>query len=122
YAKLKRLRQLYLVPLDEYYQDDVAVYARTLLRLTGYKPPELARAYAAVWQHYADTLVGGRQFAIELGVPYDKMIAAFQAYAKKQGSIDPILLGYLKNPEFKARREHLEEAYVLGQLALKGSP
>lgn len=120
YNKLKRLRRLYLSDLDVDYQADQLVYSRTLLKLTGWKPPELAKAYAETWHRYAEAAVGAEQFALELGTDQKMMLAAFEKYAKATGSLDPVLIGYLKNPAFLARREHAEEAYVLAQAAMGG--
>jgi hypothetical protein len=125
YEKFKRLRQLYLRPLEDRYEDDQRVYARTLKRLTGWTPKELAAAYASAWAAYAETAVTGEQLARELGVSHEAMIAALRRYvapaaAGGGGSQDPVVIGFLKKPEFRARREYIEEAYILFQLAMQG--
>jgi len=120
YEKLKRLKRLYLTPLEDDYESDQAVYAKALKRLTGWKPAEAAKAYGLVWQKYADTSVTGKAFAFELGVPYETMIDAFKAYAKSQaGNLDPVLIGFIKVPEFASRREYIEEIYPAAQQALQ---
>lgn len=125
YEKFKRLRQLYLRPLEDRYEDDQRVYSRTLKRLTGMTPKEMAAAYASAWAAYAETAVTGKQLARELGVSYEAMTAALKRYvapatAGGGGSQDPVVIGFLKRPEFTARREHIEETYVLFQLAMQG--
>ena len=125
YDRLKRLKRLYLTPLEDDFESDQVVYARALLRLTGWKPAEAAKAYGEAWKQYADTSVGGEQFALELGVTYEHMIDAFRWYVRPVakgggGSQDPVIVGFLKKPEFAARREYIEEAYVLAQQAIQG--
>lgn len=123
YERLKRLRQLYLRPMEDRYEDDQRVYARTLLRLTGLTPKQLADGYAAVWSAYVDAPVNGAKLSAELGVGYDLMIAALRRYvapvsAGGGGSQDPVLIDFLKQPEMPNRREYIEESYVLFQLAM----
>ena len=86
----------------------------------GLSPAENAQALARVWQDYQDTTVSGEQFARELGVSADYMRAAFTRYSKTT-NLDVVLLGYLKQPEIPARREHIEEAFVLAQQVLASS-
>ncbi len=111
YAKLRRLRQLYLRPLEDDYEDDNRIYARTLFRLNGWKPADAARAYAEAWHKYLETPLSGEQLAAELGVTHERMLSAFAAYAKGGGQLDIVLVGYLKRPEMRARREFIEEVF-----------
>lgn len=125
YERLRRLKQLYLGPLQDRYDDDQRFYARTLMRLVGWTPKEMANAYAAAWVSYAETPVTGQQLARELGTDYDAMIAALKRYVAPSaygggGSQDPVVTEFLKKPEFPNRREYIEETYILFQFALIG--
>lgn len=125
YEKLKRLKRLYLAPLEDDYESDQVVYARALLRLTGWKPAEAAKAYGEAWRQYADSPVDGKTLALELGVPYERTVDAFRWYVRSAdkgggGSQDPVIIGFLKRPEFTARREYIEEAYSAAQQAVQG--
>lgn len=118
-----RLTRLYLADLKEYYTEDVAIYTKTLKRLTGWKPEELALSYAETWRTYAEVQVSLESFASELGVEKEMLIDSFKQYALPQSKgggngQDPILIGYLKNPAFTARREEIEEVYSLAQQAI----
>jgi hypothetical protein len=56
FEKYKRLKRLYLGPLEEDYEADQLIYTRTLARLLGkeWTPEKVAGAYAKVWQEYLD--------------------------------------------------------------------
>jgi hypothetical protein len=120
YAKLQRLRQLYLGDLARWLRRDREDYAEALLKVNGLSPAENAQAYARVWQRYQDTPVAGAQLARELGLPEDRLQAALRQYAQTKGQLDVILLGYLKQPELPARREHIEEIFALAHEVVKG--
>jgi hypothetical protein len=121
--KSRRLHRLYLGPLFDRYEDDQRVYTRTLKRLTGWEPKELAAAYADTWREYADTVVEGAQLAHEFGVDQKMLLSKVKRFVSPVqkgggGSTDPILIAYLKDPEVPMRREYVEEAYILFLQAL----
>ncbi len=119
YARYKRLKSLYLTPLEDDYEADQLVYAKALLRTTGLTPQGTAKVFSNAWSAYVDRKLTGEDFARELCVTPEQMKEAFAAASKANGGqLDPILLGYLKKPEFVARREHVEEAWPLAQAAL----
>lgn len=116
-SKLRRLKQLYLGDLERWLKRDREDYTDALQKTNGLTPAENARVLGRVWQQYQDTTVTGQQLALELGVTYPEMLTAFKGYAKS-GSLDVVLLGYLKVPEIPARREYIEEAFAVAQQAL----
>lgn len=123
YDRAKRLKQLYLGPIFDGYDDDQRIYTRVLGRLLGWTPKELAKNYASVWQSYADTKVTGEILARELGTTHEVLLQHLAKYTTSAergggGSLDPVVIGFLKVPEFTARREYIEEAYILFQQAL----
>jgi len=79
----------------------------------GRSPAEQSAAYGEAFQAYAETGATGEQFARELGCTPAALKAALFAYSKRAGALDPVLIGYLKQPELAARREHVEEVYGL---------
>jgi len=105
YEKGKRLRHLYLSDLPKQLKRDNDDFADALLRTNGLKPAENAQAFAAAWRRYLDAPVTGQQLAAELGVAPEAMVEAFKTAS------DPVLLGFARVPELRARREHIEEAF-----------
>jgi hypothetical protein len=117
YAKLRRLRQLYLSDLPKYLARDKSVYAEALKRVNGLGPKENAAGYAKVWARYADRNLGPEEIAAELGVPEKKWVEALKQYGQTGGA-SPILLGLLVEPPKKIRREHWEEKFPLAMEVL----
>jgi hypothetical protein len=124
YERVKRLKRLYLGPLQEAYDADQLVYQKALIRLlgAGWTPQRIARTHARIVDEYAETPVSGTQLAVELGCTQEEMLRAFEKVALVKGAnVDPVLEGYLRKPkEFTARREHVEEAWPVLALAVKG--
>jgi hypothetical protein len=120
YAKLVRLRQLYLSDLEGHVKADQEAYARALGRACGLKPAELARAYAAAWHAYAERDLGLEDAARELGCTPQQLVAALDAQLKATGRLDPVLAGLIQKPPVAVRREHFEELYGVLQSALRG--
>ena len=130
YDKYKRLKALYLQPLEDDYEADQLVYAKAVFRLTGWTPRKLAEEYAATWSEYVDRTVTGEQLALELGVSHAEMVKAFVAAHQAQGKIDPIVGAYIRGKvnlvgisvslEIPQRRDHVEELFPLMATYAKG--
>lgn len=110
YAKLKRLRQLYLSDLERSIKRDQSDYAETLLALNGLTPAANAKAFAAAHHRYAGEDRGVEEVARECGVTAAKLTEALKAYAAAQ-PLDPVLAGLLLNPPVSIRAEHFEEIF-----------
>jgi hypothetical protein len=124
YEKLKRLQALYLGNLQDKYDLSLLIYKRALVRLlgNGWTPERVSAAYREAFKRYQDDQVSSEQLALELGVDQDTMRKAFTlAAAAKGANADVILTGYARKAEFTARREHVEEAWTVLSLAIKGA-
>lgn len=120
YDKLKRLRQLYLGPLEQLVRRDREDYAEALASLTGWKPAELSAAYKKAWRWYADTDVDSVQAARELGVTPECLLGALKASNAATGQIDPVLAAYLKEPPETILRDQWEEVFSLAATLAAG--
>jgi hypothetical protein len=123
YERLKRLQALYLGNLQDKYDLSQLIYKRALVRLLGqgWTPERVSAAYREAFKYYQDDQVSSERLALELGCDQDTMRKAFTlAAAAKGANADPILVGYARKEEFTARREHVEEAFVVLSLAIKG--
>lgn len=108
YAKFVELRRQYFADLNGPLDADRQVYDRALHALTGWKPPELARAYARLWDWYAERPRGRADLASEMGVDEKRVLAALQAVART-GALETVLAGLIQEPESKIRTTHWEE-------------
>lgn len=120
YAKLQRLRQLYLSDLERWLKRDREDYAEALQKVCGLKPAEAAREFSRVWDGYAEADVGPAEAARELGLDEKALLAALGKYATATGEIDPVLSGLLARPAVPIRREQWDELYGLAQTAIRG--
>lgn len=111
YAKLKRLRQLYLTDLPGKLAVDNAVYASAVHACNGMTPAENARAVGRLWEEYIDAPVTPAKAAAELGVTEEMLVAKVKAYAAANTLFDPLIAGFAKSPAIPMRREHLAEVF-----------
>lgn len=118
--KSRRLKQLYLGPLQRSLTEDRAKYAETLLELTGLKPDELSKAYAAAWAQHESAPILPADAAREIGCTEEELIGALKAYQKAGGLTDLALAGWTADPPVPIRREHLEEQAPVLFTLLKG--
>ena len=121
YEKYKRLKQLYLGPLEEKRVADVAVYAAAVKRVNGLTVEDNARAYSKTWRQWFETPVKLEQAAAEWGTTPAVVLERFRKYASPQGAgqLDPVLSELLTDRP-TIRREHFEEVYAKGQIILRG--
>lgn len=119
HAKLVRLRQLYLSDLDGAIRDDNAKYVRALHKISGMKPAEFAKAYAAAWYDYAEKDLDADRFARELGTTKAHLVKALKARAKSITGLDPVLALLIADEPLDIRREHADEAFALAQIIIR---
>lgn len=121
--KARRLKQLYLGPLQRAIADDRARYAESLKELTGWTPEQAAKAYASAWAAYESSPMMPVDVAREVGCSEAELTAALKSQLKATGYLDLALAGLLSDPPLPIRREHLEEFVpVLMPLVQKGKP
>lgn len=108
-AKYQRLVQLYLGELAEWYDEDNAAYARTLLRLTRMKPDELAKAVGRVWAAYVERDYGPADVAADVGLTERAYLDRLVAYRKANQLSDPVLASHLANPALPIRTDDYEQ-------------
>lgn len=117
--RAKRLKSVYLGPLQEEYEADAKSYGRFAGELSGLKSAEFARAYQRRWTAYIDAPVTPEVAAAECGVTADQFRAAVRRYAARK-VVSPVLADLaIADPE-PARREHWEEFFPVAMLALGG--
>jgi hypothetical protein len=88
----RRLRRLYLSPLEDSIEDDRRVYTRAVKRCNDWGTDQNARQYGNAWAVY-DSPVNAERAAADLGVSKQEWINAIDARIKRSGSIDDITLG-----------------------------
>jgi hypothetical protein len=112
------LRQKYRKELEGPMEGDREAYARVLFTTTQMTPAKYGVAYQAAFDDYEYGPVTAARAAALLGVSEAKMRAEFKKTFDRWGTLDPILLGIVSGKPTGIRE--FEEAYVLGQLALRG--
>lgn len=121
--KARRLKQLYLGPMQKAITDDRARYSEALKEVTGWKPEELSKAYAAAWAAYESGAMLPADVARELGCTEAELLAALKAQLKAVG-LDLALSGLVSDPPAPIRREHLDEfvPVLMPMVHAKGKP
>lgn len=119
--KARRLKQLYLGPLQKALVDDRARYAESLKGLTGWTPEAASKAYAAAWAAYESGTLLPADVARELGCTEAELLGALRGQLKGSGLTDLAMAGLLSDPPVPMIRAHLEEfAPVLMSMVQKG--
>lgn len=119
-AKYRRLKSVYLGPVERAFKRDVDDFSAAVNEACGMKPAELAKAYGAAWSRYADQRVTLDRAAAECGLAPAEFKARLTRYAESAKLIDPVLAGYLAADK-AARREHFEEVFPL-LMSVLGNP
>lgn len=107
--KAKRLKQLYLGPLNEWLTKDRAAYAEALKAITGMKSAEFVPVYVEAWKRYESGSMLPADVARELGCTERELLVALRGQLAATGLTDLALAGLLSDPPVPMRREHLEE-------------
>lgn len=127
--KFERLERLYLLPLQNDYDDDLAKYVRALIQLNGadWTPAKNANSYKQVWKTVNDDDVTLEVAVRELGggITKEKLVAALRGYASPPphglGQLVPnALLAFMKEEPLPMLRDHWEECYPVVMNAIKG--
>lgn len=118
YAKLKRLRQLYLSDLPTQLKRDQEDYALAVKKVNGLTTKANAQAYAAVWRTYEQSLTLEQQ-AQELGADAKVWRTALERYDATIKPSNHVLTSTLLQGG-KIKRGHWVEHYALSQTILKG--
>ena len=103
----KRLKQLYLGPLERSLGEDRNRYSQVLQDEYKMKPAELSKTFAAAWYDYESKPLTPADVAREVGLPEKEYRSRLDDYVKRTGTVDTVL-GGLKSGR-PTRREHLEE-------------
>jgi hypothetical protein len=114
----RRLKQLYLGPMEIDLKKDVADYAWALNDCSGMKPTDLARIFKKSWYNYESKPLFPADVAREFGMSEKDMLTKLADYAQKNPFIDNVV-ATTKNGK-AVRREHFEEALPLYYAALGG--
>lgn len=120
--KLYRLKQLYLRDMPEQVELANRSYATRLKRLCGLTPKEVANGVGAVWKRHADSRLGMKELAAELGVKpevWDRALRKHAAdrYARKE-LVDPLLAGLIAERPKTLGRPQVEELFPVMQAIL----
>lgn len=111
--KARRLKQLYLGPLQKELNRDRERYAEVLNDLIGMKPDELSKAFSKEWYRYESAPLLPAEIAREVGLTEKELIENIKAYLKSTGQIDLILASIVADPPVPIRREQYEEIFSL---------
>lgn len=118
----RRLRSVYLGPIQRAFTRDTEDYAEAIGDACGLTPAGLAAAYSRQWSRYADEPVDVVRAAAETGFAEGEFLKRIRAYATAQRINDPVLLMFV-GPEPRAmRREQFEELFPLLMTALEKKP
>lgn len=107
----RRLKQLYLGPLERSLKEDVGRYSAALNDACGLKPGELAKLFSASWHDYESRPILTADIAREVGIPEKEFAERLKKYVQVTGTVDTVLAGIKAG--VPTRREHLEEALPL---------
>jgi hypothetical protein len=124
----RRLRSVYLGPIQRAFDRDAEDYAAVLADACGLTPTGLSAAFGRQWSRYADEPVDAARAAAETGFTEEEFLRRVRAFAKAEtrrvGVADLVLLVLLVGPEPRSlRREQFEELYPLLMTALaEGKP
>lgn len=127
--KFERLERLYLLPLQNDYDDDLAKYVRALIQLNGadWTPARNANSYKQVWKMANDDDVTLEVAVRELGggITKEKLVAALRGYASPPpaglGQLVPnALLAFMKEEPLPMLRDHWDECFPIVINAVKG--
>lgn len=121
-AQYRRLVQLYLGELGEWYAGDNAMYALKLKRLTGWEPAAAAKAVGDLWKWYQEADLLPADLAAELGVPEREYLARLRAYYKANQLSDPVLASHIAEPPIPIRRDDVEQLYPIVAPVVLGVP
>lgn len=102
-VQFRRLVQLYLGELQEYVDGDTAAYAKRLVRLTGWKTDEAAKAIGVAWAWYEERDILPADAAAELGVSEAAYVAKLRAYFQANPLSDSVLASHLADPPIGLR-------------------
>ena len=124
------LKRQYLGELNEVLDDDRALYARAVRKLTvskahprGLSIAQLTDAYCRTWNRYVEARLKLADAARELGVSAERLLAGIQRHAKVRGGTDLVLAAYLDDPPGELTRLEWEDSYALAMaLALGVQP
>lgn len=112
-VQLRRLTQIYLGELQEWLDDDTALYARKLKRLTGWKTEEAAKAIGRTWSWYVEADLLPADLAAEFGIDEKEYLSKLRAYYRANQLGDPVLASHLADPPIPIRRDDVEQIYPL---------
>lgn len=121
-AKFRRLRSVYLGPLEKSFKGDSELYGDAIKEATGLGPADFSATYARQWSRYIDEPVTAARLADEVGLDEAELAGRLRAYADANKLIDPVLAAYLTKPPRSVRREQIEEAFPLLMRAVGGEP
>lgn len=94
-VKLRRLQHLYLGELQERIDEDSALYAKRLFRLTGQKPDAMAKMVGSAWANYVERDVMPGDAARELGLTEAVYMTRLKAYYGSNQLADPVLASHI---------------------------
>lgn len=121
--RARRLKQLYLGPLQKEIAGDRAKYAEVLKELTGLTSEKFVPLYAAAWRDYESPTLMPADVARWVGVSEKELIQSIRWGLRTQGLTDLALAGIVADPPLPLRREHVEELTpVLMTLVHKEKP
>lgn len=114
YKKFVELKRQYLAPIDGKLEADRLVYATALKEVNGLSPALNAKAFAGLFDWYAQRPRGTAEIAAEMGLAEAVLVEKLKAYAKvNYGKLDLLLVGLLARPVSPLRVSHLEELQPL---------
>lgn len=128
--KFRRLDQLYLQPMERWYQRDNRDFAQTLVELNGvdWTPAKNATELSKLWDAWENRKVTIELACVELGdgVTPKGLSDQLNLYAKpiadkgKGTPLPPTVLEFKQQPAGTMLRPHFEEAYPFLQAVVRG--
>lgn len=111
--QFRRLRSVYLGPIEGAFKRDVGDFGEAITAASGMKAEALARAYGGAWSAYAERRLDVTTAAREVGLTPDVFRQRLATAAKRAGLFDPILATFIGEKPQGVRREHFEEVLPL---------
>jgi hypothetical protein len=114
--ELRKLKRLYLQPLEDSIDDDRRIYRRAVKRINGWSPETNTQEYTDFFAVY-DAPVDGARAAVELGVTVGTLEKALDKEIKEKGSLEDIpLAAFLQDRTIPVTTWH--ESYAGAQRIL----
>jgi hypothetical protein len=116
----KELKRQYFSDLQDALVTDNEAYRKAVWKCVRLSPHDISTRYGDAFYRYTLDRVGVERGAEELGVAPASFLASLRAANRAVGKLDPVLLGFLKVPDYKVSRLEWEDVYSVAASTAAG--